>query len=107
MAFQRSLGGAFLALALMACGRERDQSPASASASTSDVLALATMIGTSTFTSGSGTTVFTIDAPAGLQAGDMLLATLELGANHASAQPAVTAPAGWTASKRINHASNL
>src|SRR5205814_127496 len=41
-------------------------------------------------------------APAGAVAGDVMLATLGFGSSSATAQPALTAPAGWTLVNRTN-----
>ena len=58
-----------------------------------------------TYTSDS-TTTLTVAAPAGAQAGDVLVASLGFGKTGASSQPTLTAPAGWTLVSRTSHSTD-
>ena len=48
------------------------------------------------------TVVLTVAAPAGAQAGDLLVAAIGFGRSNATAQPTLLAPAGWALASRTN-----
>jgi inosine-uridine nucleoside N-ribohydrolase len=51
------------------------------------------------------TTTISLATPAGTAAGDLVLATIGIGATGATVQPTITPPAGWTLVNRTNHAN--
>ncbi len=52
------------------------------------------------------TTTISLAAPTGTVAGDVVLATIGIGATGATIQPTITPPAGWTLVNRTNHATS-
>ncbi len=58
-----------------------------------------------TYTSDS-TTTLTVAAPAGAQAGDVLVASLGFGKTGAASQPTLTTPSGWTLVSRTSHSTD-
>ncbi len=74
-------------------------SPASAAVTSRGPAAIISYASTST-------TTISLATPAGTTAGDLVLATIGIGATGATIQPTITPPAGWTLVNRTNHATS-